>query len=86
MLELATDDAFGRQPKAVAIKGKGSFKIGDAQRQDGNSWLHVDTPLSAPAPRTRLDSLGPLPLQRKDPHGGGRANLPEPDLFQTVTG
>lgn len=33
----------------------------------------------------RLDSLGPLHLQLKDPlNGGGRANLPEPNLFQTT--
>jgi hypothetical protein len=43
--------------------------------------------LSEPALRRHLDSLGPLPGSRRTRQSrGGRANLPEPNLFQTDRG
>lgn len=43
MLEFATDNAFGRQTKAVAIKYEGLFEISHAQRHNRNPRLHVHT-------------------------------------------
>ena len=43
MFEFLTNDPFSRQAKSLAIKANSVFEIGDAQRQNGNTWLHVDT-------------------------------------------
>ena len=40
MGEFPPDDAFGRQAKAIAVKGQGAVKIGHAQGQHGDVGVH----------------------------------------------
>jgi hypothetical protein len=44
VLELAADDAFGRQPETVTIKRDGLLEIGHTEREDRNTGLHRKSP------------------------------------------
>ncbi len=42
VLEFPADDTFGRQAQPVAVERQRSFKVVDAQRDDGYAWFHFD--------------------------------------------